>query len=362
MCDPPLDNLSMGSVESYIKLADRPNTKRSYASAVQHFEVEGRGALPATSASIAAYLAQYAESLSISTLRNRLAGLSRWHLEHGFDDPTKSTLVSKVLKGIRATHNTAEKQARPLEFELMEQVSDWLEYQLNQLDPSDPQAVRIVRDQAMLLLGFWRGFRSDELTRLQFEHVSVNDGVGMKCFLPYSKGDRESAGRTFLCPALSKLCPVTAFQRWQAVLGQTTGPVFRRIDQWGHISDRGMASGSVVPWLRKLFLAAGIPDAGTYSSHSLRRGFANWAKDNGWDLKELMTYVGWSDFNSALRYLEYSQDDLSTRFEQAMKTRQKPNNIQLNPVRSLSRSKLAPSETAPQSKSNVVALPRRRSE
>jgi hypothetical protein len=156
-----LDNPSMGSVETYVKLADRPNTIRSYASTVQHFEVEGRGALPATSEAIAPYLAQYAESLSINTLRARLAGLSRWHLNHGFIDPTKSALVSRVLKGIRAAHNTPEKPARPIEFELMGQVANWLKFELDRLDPSDPQYARNSRDQAMLLIEFWRGFRSD---------------------------------------------------------------------------------------------------------------------------------------------------------------------------------------------------------
>lgn len=351
----------MGSVETYVKLAERPNTTRSYASAVQHFEVEGRGTLPATSEAIAGYLAQYAESLSINTLRTRLAGLSSWHRDHGFIDPTKSTLVSQVLKGIRAAHNTPEKQARPIEFALMEQVSNWLKSELERGDPSDPQYVRNARDQAMLLIGFWRGFRSDELTRLQFEHVLIKDGMGMQCFLPFSKGDRESAGRTFLCPTLSKLCPVTAFRQWQDAIGQTSGPVFRRIDQWGHISSQGMAAGSVVPWLRKLFLAAGVPDAGTYSSHSLRRGFANWAKSSGWDLKELMAYVGWSDFNSALRYLELSEEDLSHRFESAMDSTLPSKRTPLIPRQSPTGAKRAAAQASPPT-SNVVTLRKRPSE
>lgn len=49
-----LENPTMGSIETYIKLAERPNISRSYAWAVQYFEVGGRGLLPATSAAIAA--------------------------------------------------------------------------------------------------------------------------------------------------------------------------------------------------------------------------------------------------------------------------------------------------------------------
>ena len=46
--------------------------------------------------------------------------------------------------------------------------------------------------------------------------------------------------------------------------------------------------------------------ADQYTSHSLRRGFATWAHRSGWDLKSLMSYVGWKDIKSAMRYVEAS--------------------------------------------------------
>lgn len=346
----------MDKVDTYVSLAKRPNTHRSYASAVKHFEVEGRGALPASSEAVATYLAQFAESLAINTLRARLAGLSRWHKDHGFVDPTKSPLVSQVLKGIRTAHNVPEKQARPIEFELVARVSDWLRQECQDLAPSDPRYLRAARDQAILLIGFWRGFRSDELTRLKFEHISVSPGVGMQCYLAYSKGDREAAGRAFFCPALPKLCPVTAFEQWRQASGQTVGPVFRKIDQWGHVSARGMAAGSIIPWLRNLFTSSGVQDAQTYSSHSLRRGFANWANSSGWDIKELMTYVGWTDINSAMRYLELSDADLSQRFQTAFDREQASKRTATDHANS---EKGANPKPRAQPVSNVVALPKR---
>jgi hypothetical protein len=36
----------------------------------------------------------------------------------------------------------------------------------------------------------------------------------------------------------------------------------------------------------------------------MRRGFATWASANGWDIKSLMSYVGWKDVKSALRYVD----------------------------------------------------------
>ena len=315
----------MGTVESYLELAERPNTVRSYAAAVRHFETEWRGLLPASAEMIAEYLAAFAPSLSVNTLEARLAGLARWHQDHGFADPTRAALVRRVLKGIRTAHNKPEKQARPVEFQQLAFVCDWIEDRLERdgvttgLLEDRVQHLRRARDCAMLLIGFWRGFRSDELTSLRFEHITVHPGVDMSCFIPRSKPDHQAVGRSFQCPALSKLCPVTAFERWQTVSGLDSGPVFRRIDRWGNISGEAMAPGSVVPWLRDLFRAAGIEEAASFSSHSLRRGFANWAKSSGWDLKELMEYVGWKDVNSALRYLDHDNGNLAARFESGLR-------------------------------------------
>lgn len=348
----------MASVENYLQLAERPNTRRSYAAAVRHFEVEWRGLLPATPDAIAAYLAAYADTQAISTLKARLAGLARWHLDHGFQDPTKSPVVRRVLKGIRSVHNVSPRQARPIEFALLERVSSWLACEVNQRagEGDAGQAVRLrrLRDHAILLLGFWRGFRSDELANLRFENVQVEPGVGLTCFLGRSKGDRQATGRHFECPALSKLCPVSAFIQWRDASRLTTGPVFRRIDRWGHVSDQGVASTTVVPWLRALFTAAGVDQAAAYSSHSLRRGFANWARSSGWDLKELMEYVGWRDANSALRYLDRDTESLAHRFERGLKVSRTKGDQAENSEAA------EPGRSAPPASAKVVQLPARR--
>jgi hypothetical protein len=59
----------MSTIEQYIQAATRDNTRRSYRAAVQHFEVDWGGFLPATVDSIAKYLAHYADTLAINTLR-----------------------------------------------------------------------------------------------------------------------------------------------------------------------------------------------------------------------------------------------------------------------------------------------------
>lgn len=294
------------TLEQYLEAANRKNTQRSYASALRHFEVDWGGHLPATPDSVARYLADHAAQLANNTLRQRLAALAYWHREHGFVDPTRAPLVRKVLKGIQTLHPSIEKQAEPLQLTQLTQVDDWLGAAIAVAHERGDRAdeLRHRRDRSLILLGFWRGFRGDELIRMQVEHLRLMPGEGMTCFLPRSKSDRQALGNTYKVPALSRLCPVTATIEWTTAAELTQGPVFRGIDRWGCVNETPLHPNSLIPLLRRLLTAAGLPDAADYSSHSLRRGFAGWANANGWDVKALMEYVGWRDVHSAMRYLD----------------------------------------------------------
>ena len=310
----------MTRLAQYIEAVERDNTRRSYASAIRHFEIEWKGLLPSTADAIARYLADHAATLAINTLRLRLAALSRWHTDQGFADPTKSPLVRQVLKGIRSLHAVPEKRARPLELAVLQQIDQWLDAAISNAQQSGdrPALLRHTRNRSLMLLGFWRGFRSDELVNLRVENIEVTPGQGMACYLGRTKGDRQLQGRVFKCPALSRLCPVTAFNAWIDLAGLTEGPVFRKIDRWGNVADESLHADSLIPLLRSLFAEAGVESPEEYSSHSLRRGFAGWARASGWDIKELMEYVGWKDVKSAMRYLDASDSSLQARFEQGL--------------------------------------------
>lgn len=323
----------MSNLDRYLVAAERENTRRSYDSAIRHFEVEWKGLLPATASSLAEYFSHFAGTLSINTLRQRLAALSRWHTDNGFQDPTKSPLIRQVLKGIRTLHPTTEKRARPLEVEALRQVDEWLVSSIGHAESSGDRLALMqhTRNRSLVLLGFWRGFRADELARLRAEDVQVTPGEGMTCHLSRSKGDRQVEGRSYPCPALSRLCPVTAYEAWIRLSGISSGPVYRKIDRWGKLSDDGLHPNSLITLLRKILQSAGVAAANEYSSHSLRRGFAGWARSSGWDLKDLMEYVGWKDIKSAMRYLEGNTASLQERFERGLESLTPVNSSPISP-------------------------------
>jgi integrase len=310
----------MNKLDEYLHAATRDNTRRSYQGAVRHFEVQWGGFLPATADSVARYLVHHAESLSLNTLRLRIAALAQWHIEQGFPDPTKTPLVRKTLRGIRALHPAREKRARPLQLAQLGQIASWLDSAAADASCLGDRAahLRAVRNKALLLLGFWRGFRGDELTRLQVQHVEVAPGKGLTCYFPQTKGDRKYAGTAFKAPALARLCPVEAYCDWISVAHIDTGPVFRAIDRWGHLGSNALHADSYVPMLRRMLSDAGVDAFKQYTGHSLRRGFATWASDNGWDAAALMAYVGWKDAQSALRYVEMDDQFARRRINAAL--------------------------------------------
>lgn len=308
----------MTELDIYLSAATRDNTRRSYRAAIAHFEAEWGGVLPATADGMARYLAAYAEKLSLNTLKQRLAALAQWHVDQGFPDPTKAPVVKKVLKGIRELHPAREKQAAPLQLHQLEQLVAWLSAEAIRGEGIGDQGLvaRCHRDRALVLLGFWRAFRSDELCRLRIEDSVLHPGQGMELYLPRSKGDRRNEGTVYKVPALSRLCPVEAYHDWIETTARTQGPVFCGVDRWGHLGAEALHPNSIIPLLRTLMQRAGIADAASYSSHSLRRGFATWANGQGWDVKALMEYVGWRDMKSALRYIDgndpFAQQQMET--------------------------------------------------
>jgi integrase len=308
---------SANDIDKYVRAATRENTRRSYHGAIQHYEVSWGGFLPATADSVARYLAAYAGQLALNTLKQRLSGLAQWHIDQGFPDPTKAPVVKKVLKGIRELHPEREKQAAPLQLQQLEQLVTWLATEEARAQAAGDHASvrRCRRDRALVLLGFWRAFRSDELCRLQIEDGVLHPEQGLELYLPRSKGDRRNEGTLYKVPALNRLCPVEAYTAWIDTLDRKDGPVFSAVNRWGHVSTDALHANSIIPLLRTLMRRAGIADAGNFSSHSLRRGFATWANGQGWDVKALMEYVGWKDLKSALRYIDVSDPFTRLRIE-----------------------------------------------
>lgn len=284
-------------VDRYLNAARRESTARRYQLAIEHFEGAWGGLLPASSEGVMRYLADHAEN----TLRTHLATLAQWHKSHGFIDPTKAPKVRDVLRGIQAEHPRPVKQAEALQLQALEACILGLQAQVTA--GSDCQRLRALRYRALILLGFWRAFRADDLCGLRVEQIRLRSAEGLELFVVSSKTDREHQGRTVTVPALKRLCPVQAYEAWLQASELKQGPLFRSIDRWGYLGVEPLNPNSISRLLRLAFARNGLEGEG-YSCHSLRRGFTTWANRNAWGTKALMDYVGWRDVASAMRYID----------------------------------------------------------
>lgn len=237
-------------ISRYINAATRDNTRETYRSAVEHFEVHWDGKLPTTPENIGRYLVSYADSLAPSTLRTRLAALSQWHKTQGFADPCSSVHVRKIMRGIQAVHSKKPKQAHPLKIEHLQQITASLDAQIS-ASVNNASVIRGYRDKVLVLLGFWRRFRIDELSRLMLEDLEIIDNVCLRGYVRQSKTDRHNQGMYFEVPALKTLCPVNAISEFAAQMELDDGPVFRKIDRWGKINTNAISAGSIPAILRQ---------------------------------------------------------------------------------------------------------------
>lgn len=305
--------------DDYRRAGQRANTVRTYQAALRHYERVWQGRLPATPDQIADYLVAFADKHKPSTLKNRLSALSRWHNEHGFPNPVSTPVVRAVLKGVRVEHATPPAKARPLSLATLKTVVDHLERAAVAAgDKGDHGAcARALRDRALFLLGFWKGFRADDLSEVSVDRLEFT-AEEMRIYFPKSKGDRGNLGVWHQMPVLAAYCPVQACQDWLRGADISSGPLFRGITRWGVIGDTGMHPGSIVDVLRRALAAAGVENAESYSSHSLRRGLASWADSQGWSPALLMKHVGWKSIITATGYIDPSIREVGKRIDRAL--------------------------------------------
>lgn len=311
---PRLSTSALAEEKARLKQAGkRQNSEDAYKSDLRHYEHAFGGALPATPTLVEDYLTQYSKTLNPSTLARRVASLSKYHRECGIPDPTKTDSIKALMRGIRSEHNAPPRQARPLDLAtLVRLVEHWEAVIAAAAHHRDARvgrklALQALRDRAFYLIGFWCGMRSDELVRLTVEHCNPVFKSGaelLSIFLPHTKSDREAKGTTWELPRLQVLCPVAAYHDWLRAAEHDAGAVFRSINKGGGIGPAGLNIDSVVKMMRASLTAAGMAedDVNSYSSHSLRRGFATEFSERGGGLTALMAWVGWKDPANAAKY------------------------------------------------------------
>lgn len=92
---------------------------------------------------------------------------------------------------------------------------------------------------------------------------------------------------------------VPYLDRWLAILGVRRGPMFRRVDQWGHIGEKPLSPRAVGMIIDRRRIQAGLPPT---STHDYRRTFIGDFIDAGGDLIQAQQLAGHASATTTAQY------------------------------------------------------------
>ncbi|UVJ41899.1 site-specific integrase [Pseudomonas sp. LS1212] len=280
--------------QRFLAAATSDNTRRTYRSAIRHFQAWG-GVLPCDEATAIRYLLTFAEALNPRTLALRLTALAQWHRYQGFPDPAATATVRKTLRGIERVHGRPRQKAKALLLEDLDRIVTHL---------SATAGLAALRDSALIQVGYFGAFRRNELVTLEVRYLHWEQ-EGLRITLPRSKTDQEGQGLDKAIPYGDSICcPAKALRCWLDAAQIEQGPLFRRISRWGVVGEAALNVGSVNAILAARAKEAGLSHAPEMSSHSLRRGLATSAHRAGADFLEIKRQGGWRHDGTVHGYIE----------------------------------------------------------
>jgi integrase len=304
---PPLRNnrsdmAAVSQPDCYLHAATSHNTRTAYQADIRHFSHWG-GHLPTSGEVVLQYLRHHAGLLNPRTLARRLTAIKNWHILQGFADPTAHPAIHKTLIGIRNVHGKPKDKATPLTLESITKMSSLLKESDRLID---------CRNRAILLVGFFGAFRCSELVGIKWSEITeVPEGI--EIMVPRSKTDQGGEGEVSAIPSShdAMLCPIAALAEWRERSGDFIDQVFRQITAGGRVLSNAIKPHQVNVIIKSIAIRCTLPDAESYSSHSMRRGFATEASRKGAPFGSIMRHGRWRHEGTVLGYI-----DEGKRFDQ----------------------------------------------
>ncbi|MGY4461542.1 hypothetical protein [Bradyrhizobium sp. LB13.1] len=102
---------------AYAEASSSANTRRAYAGDFETFKarcaVQGEPSLPASAATVAAFVIDTAGRVAVTTQRRRLAAIQHCHREAGHHLDLTTPVFQKIWSGVRRTHGRPATKSEP---------------------------------------------------------------------------------------------------------------------------------------------------------------------------------------------------------------------------------------------------------
>jgi len=283
-----IKNLEFETI-SNLKNSKAQNTLRAYQADFRDFSnfcnQNGFKEMPTEPKILSLYITHLSAISKYSTLKRRIASIGVLHKMRGHYLDTKHPIIIENLMGIKRKNGVNQKGKKPL------LIND-LKLLINVIHQYQKNTKKLLRDKAVLLIGFAGGFRRSELVQIEYEDLDFVS-EGLKIFIKRSKTDQSGEGSTKGIPYFDNqnYCPVIALKEWLKHSNIKIGKIF-------NVSDK-----TVALIIKKYSNLAGL-DSNKYSGHSLRSGFATSAAEAGAEERSIMAMTGHKSTEMVRRYIK----------------------------------------------------------
>ena len=172
-------------------------------------------------------------------------------------------------------------------------TGNWLnDEQAMRLMNAPPSDTNIgVRDRAILAMLLGVGLRREECASLTIEHLAVQDG----CRIIRNLIGKAGRVRSLALPTLVD----ERLQLWIDRANISSGPIFRSVDQFGHIGE-SISDDGIRSVVERRSREIGIPIA----AHDCRRSYAAMCRAGGAPLEAIQAALGHAEIGTTSKYLD----------------------------------------------------------
>ena len=276
-----------------IKSSKAHNTLRAYKADIKSFETFCANlnfkSLPADPKTVSLFITNLSKNSKISTIKRKLAAIKVTHSLAGAYIDLKHPIINENLNSIKKQLGTFQKSKKPIMLDNLKSIVTEIE--------KEKELKIMLRNKALILIGFSGAFRRSELVSIKFEDIDfVKEGV--KIFIKKSKTDQAGEGMIKAIPYFNNVgfCPVLSLSNWIRFYKK----IEKRNNKIFDMSDKNVAL-----IIKKYAEKTGL-ESQKYSGHSLRSGFATTTAANGAEERQIMAMTGHKSNQMVRRYIQES--------------------------------------------------------
>lgn len=268
------------------------NTRLAYAADLRALGTwchgPGRAAeFPVPAATVAAYLRHLWETLERrrSTVERAMFAIGAAHAERGLPNPIHEPAVKTAWRAILAANERVPERKASL---LTDGVRTVLQTMHDETPRDEGEALRVVRDRAIILMLFAGALKRDELRTLDFAQIALADD---SLRVMVAAGDRRPRAVHILPGDADLTDPLRALANWLRVSDIRSGPVFRAITAAGELGTAPLDRRSLTRAIKSRCERAGL-DPNSIATMSLRTGFVVEATRGGASIDAIAKHTG----------------------------------------------------------------------